>query len=322
RCQNAGARLVVQKLPEMFDGEQEVVESFFAGATERTKLIVVSHVTSPTALILPIEAICRRAQELGIRICVDGPHALATVPVDINRLNCDFYCASCHKWLSAPFGSGFLYVHPRWKQTVRPVVLSWGESISGLPRSWHDEFVWSGTRDPSPFLAVPAAIDFLASLSAGTEPGTAESTVASVESSPCGSSSEGAWLRDASQGRDGVAVFRTRSSALARYARSKIAPLLQSEPLGKEGSGWYGPMISFPLPNRFGEVPPGHIHPLQAALWERHKIETLVANRNGQRHLRVSCHLYNDESDIDRLAAALAEILGDGKTAAAISSSC
>src|SRR5262245_30076601 len=97
-CQKAGANLVVQRLPERFTSADEVVETLFAGATPRTKLLVVSHVTSPTAVILPVERICRRAREGGIPVCIDGPHAPAAVPVEIDRLGCDFYTASCHKW--------------------------------------------------------------------------------------------------------------------------------------------------------------------------------------------------------------------------------
>jgi len=132
QCQAAGARLVVQKLPEKFDAADEVAAALIAGANSRTKLIVVSHITSPTALILPVAEICRQAKSRGIPVCIDGPHALAAVPVNLTQLDCDFYCASCHKWLSAPFGSGFLYIRPRWKQTIRPVVVSWGDSLSGV----------------------------------------------------------------------------------------------------------------------------------------------------------------------------------------------
>ncbi len=281
RCQKAGAKLVVQKLPDSFVDAQEVVSALFAGASARTKVIVVSHITSPTALILPVVEICCRAKERSLPVCIDGPHALATVPLDLDRLGCDFYCASCHKWLSAPFGSGFLYVHPRWKQSVQPVVVSWGNSLSGRPRSWQDEFVWSGTRDPSPFLAVPAAIDFLAGLS--------RNSVAS----------------------EAIDIFRGISHRLVDVAQSKITALTGLAPIGAPFPVWYGTMITLPLPDRIGEVPHGHMHPFQEALWDRFQIEALVVNWNGRRHIRISCHLYNDLDDIDRLAAALAELLGE-----------
>jgi isopenicillin-N epimerase len=281
RCQKAGAKLVVQKLPESFVDAAEVVAALFAGVSARTKLIVVSHITSPTALILPVAEICRRAKERKLPVCIDGPHALAAVSIELDRLGCDFYCASCHKWLSAPFGSGFLYVHPRWKQSVQPLVVSWGNSLSGRPRSWQDEFVWSGTRDPSPFLAVPAAINFLAGLSPR-------------------------WAAD-----EAIDIFRGISHRLVDLAQRKITALTALAPIGAPPHEWYGTMITLPLPDGIGEVPHGQTHPLQAALWERFQIEAPVVNWNGRRHIRVSCHLYNDEGDIDRLAMALGELLGE-----------
>ncbi|MGH7138869.1 MAG: aminotransferase class V-fold PLP-dependent enzyme, partial [Pirellulales bacterium] len=130
-CHRAGAKLVVQPLPVPFDCADEVVETLFAAATDRTRLMVVSHVTSPTAIVLPVEALCRRARSLGIETCIDGPHALAMLDVALDRLDCDYYTASCHKWLCAPLGSGFLYVHPRRQQQVEPTLVSWGRTLPG-----------------------------------------------------------------------------------------------------------------------------------------------------------------------------------------------
>jgi isopenicillin-N epimerase len=300
----------VQKLPEKFVTVEDVVESLFAGVTKCTRLIVVSHITSPTALILPVAEICHRAKERGIRVCVDGPHALAVVPVEIDRLECDFYCVSCHKWLSAPFGSGSLYVHPRWKQVVRPVVLSWGNSISGRPRTWQDEFVWSGTRDPSPFLAVPAAIDFLANLSPDPVCGDGTPRRQPANRSARGNgASEQAWLRNGPFGNEGVGLFRELCGELLDEARRRIIDVTQLEPIGI-GTQWYGTMLSFPLPASVAEPAEGHLHPLQSALWERSQIEVPIVNWNGRRFLRVSCHLYNDSSDIEQLVAALRNWLG------------
>ena len=272
-CQ-VGARLVLQKLPEEFAGAEEIAETFLAGISDRTKLIVVSHITSPTALLLPVEEICRRAKARGIPVCVDGPHALVALPLDLDRLACDFYCASGHKWLSAPIGSGFLYVHSRWKKILRPLVVSWGKSLGGRPESWQDEFVWSGTRDPSSNLAIPAAIDF--------------------------------FEREAG----GFDAFRTASRSLVDYTHRKIIAITGLEPIARDIAKWCPTMLSLPLPESVGETPaPNQIHPLQAALWERHRIEVLVTNWSGRRYLRVSCHLYNDAGDIDRLAAALEELM-------------
>jgi isopenicillin-N epimerase len=209
-CNRAGARLVVQEIPCPVAEEAEVIESLFAGLTQRTRLLVFSHVTSPTAVIFPAEAICRRARELGLAVCIDGPHALAMLDVDLARLDCDYYMASCHKWLCAPFGSGFLYVRPSVQATIEPVVMSWGRPPAGQQPGWRDEFAWSGTRDPSPFLSVPAAIGFLESV--------------------------------------GLEAFRARTHRLAQLARDRITDLTGLEPLVPDSPRWYGSMIALPLP--------------------------------------------------------------------------
>jgi isopenicillin-N epimerase len=208
-CRRAGARLVVQPLAVPLSGAEEVVDTLFAAANERTRLIVVSHVTSPTALVLPVEAICRRARELGIATCIDGPHAIAMLDVRLDRLDCDYYTASCHKWLCAPLGSGFLYVHPRRQAEVEPALISWGRPLEGDAASWRDEFNWVGSRDPSAFLAVPAAIDFLERVG---------------------------WQR-----------FRRRTHALAAYARETLADCVGAQSLAPDHPDWYGSMISLRL---------------------------------------------------------------------------
>ena len=126
-------------------------------------------------------------------ICIDGPHALAMTPLDLRVTDPDYYTASCHKWLSAPFGSGFLYVRRGLKQGLRPAVVSWGKSLSGRAPSWKDEFQWWGTYDPSAFLAVADAIEFLE--------------------------------------RVGLDEFRRQTHALARYARHRLVEVTGGEPL-------------------------------------------------------------------------------------------
>src|SRR5688500_5894786 len=167
----AGGTAKTVELPLPFRSTEETCDAIFAAANERTRLIVVSHVASPTAVVLPVAEICRRARERGIAVCIDGPHAIAQLPLNIGQpgatagssssaetINCDFYTASCHKWLSAPIGSGFLYVAKPFQQFVRPPVLSWGRIPPSNIETWSDAFVWSGTRDPTADLSVPAAI--------------------------------------------------------------------------------------------------------------------------------------------------------------------
>jgi isopenicillin-N epimerase len=187
--------------------------------------------------------------------------------VQLDRLDCDYYTASCHKWLCAPLGAGFLYVHPRRQLTVEPALVSWGRPLEGDAVSWRDEFNWVGTRDPSAFLAAPAAIDFLS--------------------------------------RAGFDAFRQRTHALACYAKETLAQSIGAQPLVPDSPDWYGSMISLRLSD-------GQAEPLQRALWERHRIEIPIVAWQGQRLVRPSCHLYTYPDDIDRLAIAMAEVLGGG----------
>lgn len=278
RCRDVGARVVVQPVPTPFEDDDSITDAVFAGVTDRTKLIVVSHVTSPTALILPVEQICQRAREQGIPVLVDGPHAVAMLPLDLRKLDCDFYAASCHKWLCGPFGSGFLYVSPRWQKQVEPAVVSWGGSISGRQPSWKDEFTWSGTHDPAPYLAVPDAIQFL------EEPASEESGMSRLD------------------------LFRNHARELVALARDRIVDITGMEPLTSDASRWCGSMISLPLPLE-DDVDPQQRHPLQDALWERHRIEIPITCWQGRRSVRVSAHLYNTAAEIEYLAQALAELL-------------
>ncbi len=264
-CQMAGAaEPVTATLPINFETAEQVVDAIFSSATDHTRLVVVSHITSPTAIILPVQEICEEARRRGIAVCIDGPHAPAQVPIVLDQLPCDFYTASLHKWLSAPLGSGFLFVAPHWQDRVRTPVLSWGRVAPTKPTAWWEEFVWTGTRDSSAYLAAPAAIELL--------------------------------------DRVGPARFRARTHSLARYARQRLVELVGIEPHVPDSEKWYGSMASV-------QLPPGDARALQTDLWQKHRIEVPVVDHNGERSIRVSCHLYNDRNDIDRLVDALAGLL-------------
>lgn len=209
-CEKSDARLVIAHLPDHFSAPEEIVDAVVQATTDKTRLIVCSHITSPTAVMMPVGALCAAARAREIAICLDGPHAPAHVDLRLDQLPCDFYTASCHKWLSAPFGTGFLYVHPRWQHAVRPVMQSWGRLLPNRPTSWDEEFIWSGTRDPSGYLAVPAAIEFLADV--------------------------------------GLQEFRERTHFLARAARHRLSELWRQPDMVPDSADWYGSMAQVRLP--------------------------------------------------------------------------
>lgn len=209
-CKRAGAKVVVQTLPVPFTTPEALVDRLFAAVTEKTRLIVFSQITSPTAIIFPAAAICQRAREVNLPVCIDGPHAIATLPLDLDGLQCDFYAASCHKWLCAPFGSGFLHVRRDRRNWVAPPIQSWNKPFPNTEPSWRDEFEWFGTHDPSSMIAISAAIDFFQEY--------------------------------------GFDRFRKETHEVAQYARNSISNLTGLEPLTPDSHDWYGTMACVPLP--------------------------------------------------------------------------
>lgn len=150
-----------QPIPLPLTTAADFVASFWRGVTPRTRVIFLSHITSPTALIFPVERIVRRARDAGILTIVDGAHAPGQIRLSLDSLGADFYGGNLHKWLCAPKGAGFLYARPEVQHLLKPLVVSWGydpETPSGS--TFVDHHQWWGTRDIAAFLSVPAAIDF------------------------------------------------------------------------------------------------------------------------------------------------------------------
>ena len=162
-CNKTGARYVHRPIRLPVTSHEEFVEAFWAGTTERTRAIFISHITSPTALIFPVQEICRRAREAGLLSVVDGAHAPGQIPLNLADLGADLYTGACHKWLCGPKGSAFLYARREVQAWLEPLVVSWGwESETPSGSQFVDHHEWQGTRDVAAFLATPAAIQFQA----------------------------------------------------------------------------------------------------------------------------------------------------------------
>ncbi|MEW5989335.1 MAG: aminotransferase class V-fold PLP-dependent enzyme [Chloroflexota bacterium] len=160
-----GFAYVRQPISLPVESAETIVEQFWQGVTERTRVIFISHITSPTALRLPVEAIGQRARAAGILTLIDGAHAPGQLPLDLTTLGVDFYTGNCHKWLCAPKGAGFLYAAPDRQPLIEPLVVSWGwgeERPFTSGSDFLDYLQWQGTDDPAAYLSVPAAIQFQA----------------------------------------------------------------------------------------------------------------------------------------------------------------
>ena len=156
-ARRTGASYVRAPIPLPLASPAALVETLFAHATERTRVLSLSHITSSTALVLPVAEIVARARELGLVTVVDGAHAPAHVPVDIEALGANFYAGNAHKWLCGPKGAGFLHVRPEFQENVDAAIVSWGYAAGN---GFQERIEMQGTRDPAAWLAVPDAIAF------------------------------------------------------------------------------------------------------------------------------------------------------------------
>jgi isopenicillin-N epimerase len=158
-AKRAGARVVEAVVPFPLQDPTQVVEAVTSRLSPRTRLVVLDHVTSPTAVVFPLRELVAACRDGGAVVLIDGAHAPGMVDLDIRQLGVDWYVGNCHKWLMAPKGAGFLYADPQRQAGLHPPVIS-----HGYDQGFTAEFDWIGTRDPSAWLAVPAALDFHARL--------------------------------------------------------------------------------------------------------------------------------------------------------------
>jgi isopenicillin-N epimerase len=164
--QKTGARYVHAEVPLPLNSAEVFTEAIWSQVTSRTKVLFLSHLTSATALLFPIEELVRRAREAGIWTVIDGAHAPGQVPLDLSALDADFYSGNCHKWMLTPKGSALLYAHPRVQPLIEPLVVSHGwdpDSDDGAfgNSAFIDSLEFQGTRDLAAVLAIPEAIRFL-----------------------------------------------------------------------------------------------------------------------------------------------------------------
>jgi isopenicillin-N epimerase len=150
-----GAHVIEAAVPFPLADRQEVVAAVAARLGPRTRLVVLDHITSPTAIIYPVAELIALCHAAGVLVLIDGAHAPGMLDLDIPAIGADWYVGNCHKWLMAPKGAGFIWAAPGRQAGLHPPVIS-----HGYGRGFVAEFDWVGTRDPSAWLAVPEAIEF------------------------------------------------------------------------------------------------------------------------------------------------------------------
>ena len=292
-----GVRIVVASVPFPVASPDEVAAAVLEAVTPRTRLAVISHVTSATAVIFPVERMVAALRQRGVESLVDGAHGPGMVPLDLDGLGAAYYTGNGHKWLCGAKGSAFLHVRRDRQAAIRPLVISHGANSSRRDRSpFRLAFDWTGTSDPTAFLVLPEAIDFMA----GMHP----------------------------EGWPGVMAA---NRALCRAARDVLCEALRVEPPVPDEM--LGAMAALPLPPVEGPAPGGSVpsdassvgdaddetlpdDPLHDELLERHRIQVPVyswpptrsAGRPPTRLVRISAQRYNSLDEYRPLAALLGSL--------------
>ena len=269
----SGANVIVADIPFPIESPAVVIERLMNAVNTRTRLLLIDHVTSQTALVFPLEEIVTEMHARGVEVLVDGAHAPGMLPLDLRSLGVSYYTGNLHKWVCAPKGAAFLYVREDRRARIRPVAISHGANSTRNDRSrYHLEFDWTGTFDPTAWLCAAESLRYLPSLVPG------------------------GWTEIMRRNRD-----------LAMRARDILCSTLEISPPAPDVM--LGSMAAVPLPEGDATSAPSlYGDPLQDRLFEQHRIEVPVVPwpKTPQRVLRVSAFLYNAIEEYERLAEAVA----------------
>ena len=281
-AERSGAKVVVVTLPFPVAAPQQIVDTVLAGVSPRTRLCLLDHITSPTALVLPIEALVRGLAARGVDTLVDGAHGPGMVPLDLRALGAAYYTGNCHKWLCTPKGSAFLWVRRDRQAEIHPLTISHGANGVRAGRTrFRLEFDWTGTQDPTGWLTVPRAIEYLGGLVPGGWP-----------------------------------ALMARNRALALDARRMLCETAGTAPACPDTM--IGSIASVQLPDGVSTLAWRERDPIQGRLFDGWGLEVPVMSWPAppRRLIRISAQLYNDRAQYVRLAEALSKELAAERTRA------
>lgn len=271
-CRNTGAVIKTVKVPLPLTDEAQFTDAIVAGFTDKTRVLFLSHITSATALVFPIDRAITEARKRSIYTVIDGAHTPGHIPLNLDTLEADFYAGNCHKWIMAPKGSAFLYVRPELQAVLNPLVISHGWTADAkLPGSkgvfgnspFIDGLEMQGTRDPSAWLTVPAALQFR-------------------------------------QDHDWDKVAKA-CQALAQDTAARVRAITQLPALSTPE--FCAPqMVSMPVPRCDPSL-------LKTRLYDDYHIEIPCFDWQENSIARLSVQGYNTESQMDHLVTALTELL-------------
>jgi len=272
------AVIVTARLRFPLEEEDEVVEAVAAAVTPRTRLALLDHVASPTALVLPVARLVAMLRERGVETIVDGAHAIGMIPPNLDVLGSACYTANAHKWLCAPKGASILHVRRDLRDRIRPLVVSHGYDPASARVDFRQEWDWTGTVDPTAWLSIPECIRYLGGLLPGGWPELME-----------------------------------RNHMMALRARGIVGDALGIAPACPERM--VGSMASLPLPQAAAKSPVATLDQDALATWTRERgVESWFCPWAcpGGKIVRLSAQLYNHEEQYRALAAILRQALLDG----------
>lgn len=261
----AGARVVTAELPFPPPNALAVVDAIVAALTPRTRLLIIDHVTSETALVMPIADIAAACRSRGVLTLVDGAHAPGAIPLDIEALGVDFYAANLHKWAMVPRSAGILWCAQAHLSNIHPTVISWG-----LGHGFTKEFDWEGTVDPTAYLASAAALAFLRELDVAKMQAYNHQLVV-----------------------DAQRMFAQRWS---HHAAAGARPLVPAALLGT--------MVTLPLPRALGAGADAALA-LRDSLWFDDAIEVPIMAIGDRLWMRLCGQVYVEPADFEQLAKAI-----------------